>query len=337
MPLPTTADVHFNQPLTNVGVNYVQKTDRFIANKVFAQVPVDKRSDAYWRYSKSDWRRTDAAKRAPGTESKGSGWNYDTDQYYCDVYAIHKDIEDQVRANADSNFKLDADATRFITGQLLMRRDLDWVDAYFKTGVWATEYDGVTSSSPSSSQFTQWDLPTTSDPLVNIADWQNTFDLLTGMDMNFGVLGANVYKALRNHPVILDRIKFTQRGVLTKDLIASFLDLPPDRLFIAKASVSVGPQINDARAQDEAADMEYIVPANSALFGFAPSTPSINEPSAGYTFTWKGYLGGNAQGIAISRFRMQHLRSDRVEAEMTYDMKVVSQDCGIFLNNVVSG
>lgn len=336
MPLPGVSDLHVNAPLTNVSVAYIQNPNRFVANKIFAKVPVEKRSDVYWRYSKSDWRRTDAKKRAPGTESAGSGWNFDTDQYYCDVYAIHKDIEDQVRANADSNFKLDADATRFITQQLLMRRDLDWVDTYFKTGVWATEYDGV-ASAPTSGQFIQWDDYTNSDPLVNTTDWFIDFDLLTGFEINFMVLGANVWKRLKNHPAILDRIKFTQKGVVTRQLVASFFDLPTDRLFVATASNSVGPQINDAAAQDAAATMEYIVPANSALLGYAPSSPSINEPAAGYTFTWKGYIGNNSEGVAISNFRMQHLKSDRIEGEMAYDMKVVSQDCGVFLNNVVSG
>lgn len=335
MPLPGVSDLHVNAPLTNVSVAYIQNPNRFIANKVFPKVPVEKRSDIYWRYSKSDWRRTEAAKRAPGTESKGVGWNNDTDQYYCDVFAVHKDIEDQVRANADSNFKLDSDATKFVTNQLLLRRDMDWVDTYFKTGVWATEYDGV-AGTPAAGQFQQWD-QSASDPLVNVTDWQIDFDLLTGFEVNFMVLGANVWKRLKNHPAILDRIKFTQKGVVTKDLVASFFDIPANRLFVATASSSVGPQINDMATQDAQATMEYIVPANSALLGYAPSAPSLNEPSAGYVMTWKGYIGNNSEGVAISNFRMQHLKSDRIEGEMAYDMKVVSQDCGIFLNNVVAG
>ena len=59
-------------------------------------------------------------------------------------------------------------------------------------------------------------------------------------------------------------------------------------------------------------------------------------PSAGYIFTWKGYLGGNSQGIKIKRFRMEHIASDRVEAEQTYDMKVVSADLGVYLKDAVA-
>lgn len=332
MPLPDGADLHVNTPLTNVSVAYFQNSDAYIADKIFPRVPVSKRSDLYWKYSKSDWRRTDAKKRAPGTESAGVGWNMDTDVYYCDVYAVHKDIDDQTRANADSNFKLDADATKFITGQLLLKRDLDWADTYFTTGVWDTEYTGV-ASTPTSGQFLQWDL-SSSDPLSDETDFAIDFRQLVGFDMNFMVLGADVWKALKNHPAILDRVKYTQRGVVTKDLVASFFDLP--QLRVCYATVAAGPQINDAVSQDAAATYDFIVPSKGVLLGYAPDSPSLQTPSAGYTFAWSGYSAGNAEGLRIKQFRMEHLASDRIEGEMTYDMKVVSTDCAVFLNDVVS-
>jgi len=332
MPLPGSSDLHVNRPLTNVSVAWMQGQRDFIANQVFPRVPVQKRSDLFWKYSKSDWRRTDAKKRAPGTESVGVGWNQTTDQYYCDVYAVHKDIEDQVRANADSNWNLDSDATRFLTNQLLLRRDLDWANAYFRTGVWATEYTGV-AANPGANQFLHWDLAA-SDPLTDQTGFGTDFRLDTGYDFAGMVVGADVWKALKNHPAILDRIKFTQKGVITKDLVASFFDVP--KLLVAYASQSVGPQINDAVAQDANAQQQWLVDPKSVLLYYAPSAPSLLTPSAGYTFTWTGYSGGNREGLSMSQFRMQHLKSDRLEGEMTYDMKVVSPDCGVFLKNVVS-
>jgi hypothetical protein len=330
MPLPGSSDVHINAPLSMVSVAHMQKAD-YIATRIFPKVPVSKRSDIFWKYSKSDWRRTDAKRRAPGTESAGVGWNNNTDLYYCDVYAVHKDIEDQTRANADSVFRLDRDATRFITNQLLLRRDIDWANAYFKAGVWDTEYTGV-GANPGSGEFLQWDL-SASDPLSDVTGWQIDFKLLTGYDLNFMVLGAKVWKALKNHPAILDRIKFTQKGVITKELVASFFDI--ERLEIAYVSQATGPQINDAALQDAAASYDFVVNPTGVLLGYAPSAPSLMTPSAGYTFTWTGYLGGGQNGLRVKRFRMEHLASDRVEAEMTYDMKVVSPDCGIFLIDAV--
>jgi hypothetical protein len=140
--------------------------------------------------------------------------------------------------------------------------------------------------------------------------------------------------ALKQHPDIIDRIKYTQRGIVTEDLIATLLDV--DELYVSYATVASGPQINDSVQQDAAATYDFIGGATSVLFAYAPPAPSLMTPSAGYTFTWRGYLGGNAQGVRVKRFRMEHIASDRIEAEQTYDMKVVSPDLGLFLSNVVA-
>ena len=332
MPMPSQADLHVNVPLTNVSVAYMQSADSYIADKVFPKVPVQKQSDLYWKYSKSDWRRTDVKRRAPGTETPGVGWNVDTDVYFCHVYGVHKDIADQERANADSNFNLDRDATEFITNQQLLKRDIDWTASYFRTGVWATERTGV-AAAPGAGQFLAWD-QAGSDPIGDVSRWFIEFRRLSGFAPNIAILGAYVMTALKQHPDIIDRIKYTQRGIVTEDLIATLFDV--DELYVSYATVSGGPALNDARTQDAAATFDFIGNSDGVLFAYAPPSPSLLTPSAGYTFTWAGYLGGNSQGVRVKRFRMEHIASDRIEAEQTYDMKVVSPDLGLFLSSVVT-
>lgn len=326
MPAPSQSDLHVNVPLTNVSVAYMQSADSYIADKVFPKVPVKKQSDLYWKYSKSDWRRTDVARRAPSTETPGVGWNVDTDSYFAHVYGVHKDIDDQLRANADSNFLLDRDSTEFVTNQLLLKRDIDWASTYFTNGVWDTEEDG-------NADFDKWS-DAASDPINQVSQYVIDFRKETGFAPNIMVLGAEVMKALKNHPDIIDRIKYTQRGIVTEDLIATMFGV--GEIYTSYATKATGPQKPDAAAQDAAASYEFINNAKSALLLYAPSAPSLMTPSAGYTFTWNGYLGGNSEGIKIKRFRMEHTASDRIEAEMTYDMKVVAPDLGIYLENVVA-
>ena len=328
---PTQSDLHVNQPLTNVSVAYVQKADAFIATKVFPIVNVQKQSDLYWRYSKSDWRRTDVKRRAPSTETPGIGWNVSTDSYFAHVYGVHKDIDDQLRANADSVFRLDADATAFVTNQLLLKRDIDWNATYFRTGVWGQDYTGV-AATPGTDEFLQWNLAT-SDPIVQLAGLQIDFVRDTGFKANTLVIGANVLKSLKNHPGIIDRIKYTQKGIVSTDLIATLFDV--ERILVSYATVASGPNVPDMDAQDAAATYDFISNPNSALLCYTPSSPSLMQPAAGYTFTWNGYLGGNSQGVRMKRFRMEPIASDRIEGEMTYDMRVISPDVGVFLSNVV--
>ena len=331
---PTSSDVHINQPLTTVSVAYIQSADSFIADKVFPKVPVQKQSDYFYRWSKSDWRRTDVKRRAPATETPGVGWTHTMDSYFTHVYGVHKDIDDQLRANADSVFRLDKDATEFITNQHLLKRDLDWTARYMQSGVWATEKTGVTGTPADATEFLRWD-EAGSDPIGDVSWWVIDFRRVSGFAPNICVMGAYVMAALKQHPDIIDRIKYTQRGVVTEDLIATLFDI--DELYVSYATQATGPEMGDTVAQDALATFSFIGPGSDVLFAYAPRNPSLQTPSAGYTFTWAGYLGGNAEGIRIKRFRMEPIASDRIEAEQTYDMKVVCSDMGLYVEDAVTG
>lgn len=332
MPNPTQSDLHVNVPLTNVSIAYKQASSAYVADKVFPSVPVQKQSDLYWKYSKTDWRRTDVQRRAPGTETPGVGWRQDTDTYFAHVYGVHKDIDDQVRANADSNFNLERDGTEFITNQLLLKRDIDWAARYFKAGVWATDLTGV-ASAPAAGQFLQWS-DVASDPIGDMSKMVLNFRKLTGFAPNKMVLGAEVMAALKQHPDIIDRIKYTQKGIVTEDLIATLFDV--DQLMVSYATSTSVNEKNDARVQDAAGSFDWINNAKGALLCYSTGSPSLQTPTAGYTFTWNGYLSGNGQGLKVKRFRMEHIAADRIEAEMTYDMKVVCADMGVYLASAVA-
>jgi hypothetical protein len=161
-----------------------------------------------------------------------------------------------------------------------------------------------------------------------------TFREQTGYSPNTLTLGAMVLQVLRNHPDILDRIKYTQRGVVTEDLLATLFGV--DRILVAYASQATGPETGDAVTQDAAATYAYIANKKSALLTYSPAAPSLMTPSAGYTFTWNGYFAGNAQGLRIKTFRMEPIASDRVEGELTYDMRLVGKDMGIMWNAAIS-
>ena len=78
MAQPSINQVHIDAILTNISVAYMQKSENFIADKVFPVVPVDKKSDKYFTYTKNDWFRDEAQRRADATESAGSGYSLST-------------------------------------------------------------------------------------------------------------------------------------------------------------------------------------------------------------------------------------------------------------------
>ena len=113
---------------------------------------------------------------------------------------------------------------------------------------------------------------------------------------------------------------------LTPELIASMLDI--DRVFVAKA-------IKNTAAEGQTALFSFVF-SKSAWVGYVNPQPSLLAPSAGYVFTWKGVSDGLGTNIGITRFRMQHLRADRVEAQVAWTNKVVATDLGYFFSAAVA-
>jgi hypothetical protein len=325
---PTGGDIHVNRPLSNISVAYQQNSQDFIADRVFPNVPVEQKSNVYYKYTKGAWFKTNAQKRAPATESAGTGWDVETDNYNAEVRAVHKDIADQDRANQDSPIiDLDRDATVFITRDILLRRELDWVTKYFATGIWHganPDQTGV-AAAPAANQFLQWN-QSASTPIEDITAQRLRIAETTGYNPNTLVLGPRVWEKLKNHPEFLDRIKYTQKGIVTTDLLAATLDI--ERVLI--------PMVVNNTAADGATDSFGFGYGKAALLCYAAPSPGVLQPSAGYTFSWTGYLGASAGGSRIKRFRMEELASDRVEAELAYDQKVVSQDLGVFFTAAVA-
>jgi hypothetical protein len=316
MAQPTTGDVHVNAPLTNISIAYIQKKDNFIADKVFPNVPVQKQSDRYFSYPKGNWFRTEAKVRAPGTESAGSGWTVDnTPTYFAPIIAVHKDVDDQIRNNADPAIDMDRDATEFVTQQCLLKRDLDWKTRYFTTGLWSADVTPGTLWSAGGST-----------PIEDIQAQISFIHKNTGFKPNKLVLSASVWYVLKNHAEFLDRIKYTQTGMVSTGLLAAVLEL--DEVIIANAVQNT--------AVENATDALDFIFGKSALLCYANPSPSLLTPSAGYTFSWTGYLGAGAAGNRMKRFRMEQLASDRLECEMAYDMKLVAADLGVFFSNVIA-
>ena len=220
MPNPTFSDVHVNRPLTNISVAWIQEESAFIADKVFPSVAVQKQSDRYFVYFREDWYRDEARKRVYGDESAGGGYRIDnTPSYYCDIWAYHKDVTAQDRANSDSPLSPDEDATVFLTQKLLLKREVEWATRFFATGIWGTEYTGASATSGNSRLYWSSD---DSDPIGDISDMQIAIQAATGYKPNVLALGPYVYKELRNHADILDRIS-TPKCVVTYTFIYIFI------------------------------------------------------------------------------------------------------------------
>lgn len=325
---PTPGDVHIDRPLTNLSVAFLQAREKFIADRVFPMVPVDSQSNKFFTYDRGQFWRDQMTLRAPGAESNEVGYSVTTDNYFADVWALHHDIPDQVRANADAPIRPDMESTELLMHQFLIKREKLWASSFFTTGVWTTDITGV-NSAPSGGQVLRWNVAN-STPIKDIDAGRSSIAKLTGYEPNVLVIGREVWEILRNHADIIDRIKYmgtnANPAVVTRQAVAQLLEL--DEILVA------GSVENTAR--EGATNAYAFINGKNALLAYRAPAPGIMTPSAGYMFAWTGYTGAGAGGQRIRKFRMEHLASDRVELEAAFVHKKVSADMGYFFSTIVA-
>lgn len=321
---PTPSDLHTDQALTNLSVAYIQSESNFIAHRVFPTVPVDFQSDLYYTFPLDTFLRSRARKRAPATESAGANYTVSSDTYRCDEWGLHKDVTPQERANADRP-ALDPDrsATRFVTHGMLITREEAWLDAYFKDSVWGTTVTG-------GADFVAWDDQANSDPIKDVKDAIRIVGGSTGFEPNTMIVQKAVHDALTQHPMILERVKYTG-GEVTETLLARLFEVR--RYMVTKAVKATSPE-GTAPASQTAAYMA----GKHALLAHVADTPAIDTPSAGYSFAWSGLTGVNDIGVRIVRLPMDHLGvgTERIEGSFAFDFKKVSAPLGYFFSGAVA-
>jgi hypothetical protein len=322
MPNPTTSAVHVDRPLTNISVAYARSIG-FVGRSVFPTVPVTNKSDVFFKYDKGDWLREEAEVRAPGTESAGGGFNITEGNYSAKVYAFHKDLDDQTIANADSPLNLRQDATRYATRKVVMQSERDWAASFFTAGVWGTNKAGV-AATPTGDQFLQWD-QSGADPIGNVTGVGLDIEAGTGYLPNVGVAQARVLRGIKENADVIDRIKYTQTGIVTMDLIAAAFDLDA----IIKASA-----VSNTANEGATASVDYMLDKGFLLAYRAPSA-SLAEPSGGYSFVWTG-MAGSVEGMQTKAFRVEILESDRIEVQGAWAQKLVAADVGAFFASAVA-
>jgi hypothetical protein len=325
MPQPSINQVHVDAILTNASIAYIQSADNFIATKVFPIVPVDKQSDLYFKYTKEDWFRDDAQVRADGTEAATSGYGLTTDSYFAYVYAIKKAIGDQTMANFDSPLDPLRDGAKFTAQLILNRLENQFVADFIKTGVWGTDYTGV-AGTPSTGEFKQWSDLANSDPIQDIEAGKTKILSTTGFEANKLVLGYAVYNVLRNHPDIIDRVKYTGNQVPDTAYLAQLFGV--DEVLVAKA-------VKNTAIEGQTGVFGFSFGKSALLVHSAPA-PGILIPSAGYCFQWRGVSEGLGLTVGTKQYRLEQNAATYVESQIAFANKLVAPDLGVYFASAVA-
>jgi hypothetical protein len=139
-----------------------------------------------------------------------------------------------------------------------------------------------------------------------------TFHSKLFFEPNLGVIPYQVMTQLEDHPDFIERIKYSERAILTAELIASVLG-------IGKVIVP-GVGYNSANP-GQTATLGYLW-GKDVIFAYVPDRPGMKIPAFAYEFVWP--YGGLTQ--AAEKWREQPRKSDVVRVSRRYDIKFVAKD-----------
>lgn len=311
--------LHIDQYLTDYSESYQQDSANFVAAAASSLIPVQMESNKYVVYPRGYFWRDEAQIRPLGGRPVQVAYKVDSGQYLAEEWALEHTIDDRQRRNTDAPIRLDENATKLLTGKQMIRADRLWAQNFFVTGAWDMEAHGGTDFMPFN------DVAST--PLSVIDDYRENIAAATGMMPNTLVLGSGVKKALRNNADILDRIKYTQRGSITNEILAALFEV--EKVVVARS-------VYNSAAEGAEDNINFIVDPNAMLLAYIDPNPGLDSPTAIANFAWNALVGGaNDFGGVIERGRDDRAHSDYFQSRQAFDLKQVSQDLAVFFQNAV--
>lgn len=307
-------NVHINAALGDMALMYMQKAEDFIATKVMPIIKVKKSSDSYYTFGRGHWRLADD-QRGPTSKSNRAGVPQpSTDTYYSKEHALHDLVDWEEMDEADDPLMPKQDTTAFLTQQLMINRE-----SHVSSIVFASSSSANVTSQAAASK---WDYTSTTTPIDDVDTMIDGVQSEIGRDPNTGITGRQVWTILKRHAQIIDLIKYVQRGVTTKELVASVFGL--DKLLVGKGVYMTTGEGISSEATDYIWGKHFVVTyvemeraAKKVLSGFYQFCKKSGEPE-------------------VREWEEKSKKSDAVEVAVWYDGKVTCSLCNYLLSNVVS-
>lgn len=268
--MPTSAQRRVNDPILSTVVQGYKHPEH-VGIFLFPAVPVAVSGGKVIEFDKAAFRLYNTL-RAPGSATKRITFGYQGKPYSLENHALEAAVPREHLRDASMvpgidlgsravNNVMRVESLVLENDQATIARNLTNYDANHKVTLSGTA---------------QWNDYANSDPIGDVKAGREAVRSSTGVYPNVIEISALVMAKLSEHPNILDKIKYTQRGVVTAELLAILFEV--DRVVIGKA---IGFADDDTTIE---------VWGKDVVMAYVPTNPSgMEEPSYGYTYTMQGH------------------------------------------------
>jgi hypothetical protein len=246
-----------------------------VASALFPSVPVPVRGGKIITFGKEDFMLY-GSQRAPGENTKRVQFGYAGGNYALVDYGLEGQVPIEVIQEGQAGPGIDhaAMAVRKVSNIMALRLEKQAADIARTAASYAAANKVTLAGVTQWSDFTS----ATSLPIQNIETAKEAVRAATGKRPNTVVLGAAVMAKLRQHPNVVDRMKYTGRDVATAEILAALFGV--QRVLVGDAIYSndAGTAFTDVWGKD-------VVVAYTEL----GSVADMGAPSYGYTYQLSGY------------------------------------------------
>jgi hypothetical protein len=165
----------------------------------------------------------------------------------------------------------------------------------------------------------QWSDYNNSDPIGDVRTARTTIRQNTFKKPNTMVIGRQAFDQLVEHPQIIERVKYSQLGVITPELIARIFQL--DNVWIGDAG-------SNSAAEGQTDSLSYVW-GKHAIIAYVSPKISIKMLTLGVTFTYSQRI--------VKRWRDEDREGTYVRiGNDNYVQKIIAAVAGYLIKNAVA-
>jgi len=277
MPAQTFTQARGGISPVNTTIAQGYQNSELVGMNLFPRVSVGARAGKVISFSKEQFMQYANMQRNPGSRTPRVQFGYSGLDYALNDYSIEGTLPKEIREeqlDPSKGFTIDG-ATVAINNAMdiiALRLEIQQADLATTLANYPTSNRITLSGTSQFSDFTG-----TSNPVKVVEDAKEAIRSQIGKRPTALVMGAAVFASLKQHPVIVDRIKYTGRDVATTDLLASLFGVP---------NVYVGEAV---KASDAGVFSDVWGKHMVLAYAETGSLAERGRPSYGYTYNLSGY------------------------------------------------
>lgn len=258
--------------LSTVAQGY--RNAELIGNALFPYVPVGMRGGKIITFNKEDFALYNTG-RVPGANTRRVQYGYSGASFALESHSLEGVVPIELLQEANAVPGIDLANNAVMRTQNIISLRLEAAQATLATT--AGNYGAANKTTLSGTS--QWSDLTTgvSDPINDIEVAKEAVRKQIGRKPNTIVMGASVIAKLRQHPKVVDRMKYTGRDVATVEILASLFG-------VARVLVGEAVYVDAAGAMADVWGKNVVI-AYTELGGLA----AMGAPTFGYTYRLTGY------------------------------------------------